>query len=209
MEPHIAMVHEGVRKKCEICNKVLSDLNKHMRTVHGTYRRKAKIPKELIGEMDNPRVNLMPQIYGTNQSETEQSPASQTDKQSILETKLKANNIPKTKTHIPEVKNSQDDMQSIKKELGLSSGITLQKIIRPIKGPPKLTYHGPGTFAKSTKFGSITITPKTPDPDTNNCHMSRLVKMPEETESSIIKISGNFSRKLPDLVPLKKIVQKS
>ena len=22
LEPHIAMVHEGVRKKCEICNKV-------------------------------------------------------------------------------------------------------------------------------------------------------------------------------------------
>merc|ERR1719322_1572270 len=64
LEPHIAMVHEGVRKKCTICNKVLSDLNKHMRTVHGTYRRRAKIPKDLIGELDNPETEISPQIYG-------------------------------------------------------------------------------------------------------------------------------------------------
>ena len=27
LEPHIAMVHEGVRKKCDICNKVKIRLN--------------------------------------------------------------------------------------------------------------------------------------------------------------------------------------
>lgn len=43
------MVHKGVRKECEICGKVLSDLWKHMRTVHGQYRRKAKIPKDNEG----------------------------------------------------------------------------------------------------------------------------------------------------------------
>ena len=35
LEPHIEMVHKGVRKECEVCGKVLSDLWKHMRTVHG------------------------------------------------------------------------------------------------------------------------------------------------------------------------------
>ena len=44
---------------------MLSDLNKHMRTVHHTYRRKAKIPKDMISELaDNPDLGLQPQIYG-------------------------------------------------------------------------------------------------------------------------------------------------
>merc|ERR1711981_1515111 len=46
LEPHIMMVHKGVRKKCPDCGKVLSDLWKHMRTIHGHYRRRVKIPKE-------------------------------------------------------------------------------------------------------------------------------------------------------------------
>ena len=35
-----------MRKKCPECGKVLSDLWKHMRTMHGQYRRRAKISKE-------------------------------------------------------------------------------------------------------------------------------------------------------------------
>ena len=46
LEPHIMMVHKGVRKKCPDCGKVLSDLWKHMRTIHGHYRRRVKIPKD-------------------------------------------------------------------------------------------------------------------------------------------------------------------
>ena len=42
------MVHRGVRRECPECGKVLSDLWKHMRTVHGLYRRRAKIPKDQI-----------------------------------------------------------------------------------------------------------------------------------------------------------------
>ena len=38
----------GVRRECKICGKVLSDLWKHMRTVHGQYRRKVKIPKDEV-----------------------------------------------------------------------------------------------------------------------------------------------------------------
>lgn len=45
LEPHIEMVHKGVRKACPECGKVLSDLWKHMRTVHGKYRRREKKPK--------------------------------------------------------------------------------------------------------------------------------------------------------------------
>jgi len=245
LEPHIAMVHEGVRKKCSICNKVLSDLNKHMRTVHGTYRRKAKIPKELIGEMDNPDANITPQIYGANPGgknacQTELNIATNFEKTSILETTLKSEIIPKVNSNIPNLplkieqtvsmtpKKSEFELkhdvvtESIKEELGLSSGITLQKIVRPLKGPPKLTYHGPksGFAPKPNQFGSITITPKTnfldqddcsePISDANNCLLPRLVKMPDETESSkMVKITGKFSRKVPDLVPLKKIVQKT
>lgn len=41
-------VHQGVRRACPECGKVLSDLWKHMRTVHGFYRRKAKIPKDSL-----------------------------------------------------------------------------------------------------------------------------------------------------------------
>lgn len=48
LEPHIEAVHKGIRRECKICGKVLSDLWKHMRTVHGQYRRKVKIPKDEV-----------------------------------------------------------------------------------------------------------------------------------------------------------------
>jgi len=48
LEPHIEAVHKGIRHACTICGKVLSDLWKHMRTVHGQYRRKVKIPKDEV-----------------------------------------------------------------------------------------------------------------------------------------------------------------
>ena len=55
LEPHIEMVHKGVRKACPECGKVLSDLWKHMRTVHGKYRRREKKPKSptLSGSEDS------------------------------------------------------------------------------------------------------------------------------------------------------------
>ena len=174
-----------------------------MRTVHGTYRRKAKIPKDLISEIDNPESDILPQIYGA-QSKTSPGPSPDKTKS--------ANNIPETqqqqqqniptpavlpipvttaapkpvsatpKTASPKRKtapssNSQVQLKnnnsytaaaaaaerdttaaSIKQELGLSSGITLQKIVRPgpapTKGPPKLTYHGPrlDTSGEATSY---------------------------------------------------------
>ena len=45
LEPHIKSVHDGQRKKCNICGKVLADMPKHMRVIHGEYRRKPKYPK--------------------------------------------------------------------------------------------------------------------------------------------------------------------
>merc|ERR550534_866489 len=160
LEPHIAMVHEGVRKKCTICNKVLSDLNKHMRTVHGTYRRRAKIPKDLIGELDNPETEISPQIYGaTSGSKNNPEPEPDIDLDheegfmelneeeqeqyaSISITPIKKENVsflpPSSKFEL----HNDQSTESIKEELGLSAGITLQKIVRPNKSLPKLLYCG-------------------------------------------------------------------
>jgi hypothetical protein len=62
---------------------VLSDLNKHMRTVHHTYRRKAKIPKDIISEMDNPDLGMAPQIYGAKSFKQRQA-ADTTDGDEML-----------------------------------------------------------------------------------------------------------------------------
>jgi len=64
LEPHIMMVHQGMRRKCPECGKVLSDLWKHMRTMHGQYRRRTKISKEealennLVPKDTKSRVNV-------------------------------------------------------------------------------------------------------------------------------------------------------
>ena len=124
---------------------MLSDLNKHMRTVHGTYRRKAKIPKDLISEMDNPDADLLPQIYGTssnsNPSNIPETPAQKPVQkqqsipriptQSAVKTPVKKPKSSPSKTPSPRTvaKNNNYDLvendnvtMSIKQELGLSSG---------------------------------------------------------------------------------------
>ena len=192
-----------------------------MRTVHGTYRRKAKIPKELISEIDNPDSSILPQIYGTSSAKsspvkTENIPS--TSPVVIKNIPLQQQKIPKRKPTPEKKKNFelQNDRatESIKEELGLSSGITLQKIVRPspVKGPPKLTYHGPvtGPSPKLNQFGSIEITPikLEGDSDSNNCNLPSLLSV-EDVDSSpskMIKISGKFSRQMPGL---SKVVQKS
>lgn len=202
LDPHIAMVHEGVRKKCSICNKVLSDLNKHMRTVHGTYRRRAKIPKDLIGEMDDPDTDLTPQIYGAHPGgqtslDMESDPedyiedeydSTDTRDESQDTTSVEQRNIPATYMKIESVVNNASSKfdqatESIKEELGLSSGITLQKIVRPCQLPMK--EEGPSP-------PSLLTQPSQRD----------------QTESSnMVKITGKFSRKVTELLPLKKTVQ--
>ena len=195
-----------------------------MRTVHGTYRRKAKIPKELISEIDNPDSSILPQIYGTTSSKS--SPIKTENIPSTSPVVIK--NIPTQPQKIPKRKPTPDKKknfelhndrvtESIKEELGLSSGITLQKIVRPspvpVKGPPKLTYHGPVTGAnpKLYEFGSIEITPMNNfegDSDSNNCNLPSLlsVEAVDSQPSKMIKISGKFSRQMPGL---SKVVQKS
>ena len=191
-----------------------------MRTVHGTYRRKAKIPKELISEIDNPDSSILPQIYGTSSKsspvKTENIPS--TSPVVIKNIPSQPLKIPKRKP-TPEKKKNNFELhndrvtESIKEELGLSSGITLQKIVRPspVKGPPKLTYHGPVTGAKLNSFGSIEITPMSQlegDSDSNNCNLPSLLSVEDldSQPSKMIKISGTFSRQLPGL---SKVVQKS
>ena len=208
---------------------VLSDLNKHMRTVHGTYRRKAKIPKELISEIDNPDSSILPQIYGTSSKsspvKTENIPSTSPTIPKIIpqpqqqqQQQQQQQKISKRKVTPQKIKKFelQDDLvtESIKEELGLSSGITLQKIVRPspVKAPPKLTYHGPLTGAKLNQFGSIEITPMAnigAHSDSNNCNIPNLVNiedMDSQPVSKMIKISGKFSRQMPGL---SKVVQKS
>lgn len=64
------MVHRGVRRECPECGKVLSDLWKHMRTVHGQYRRRAKIPKEnVVGPDGNNVVTTSPTKSSTSEAD--------------------------------------------------------------------------------------------------------------------------------------------
>ena len=63
LEPHIDMVHRGLRRECPECGKVLSDLWKHMRTVHGLYRRRAKIPKDKLGNSDGNESSPSKSVY--------------------------------------------------------------------------------------------------------------------------------------------------
>ena len=49
-----------------------------MRTVHGTYRRKAKIPKDMISEItENPDSDIVPQIFGSSSPSPGPSPEKQ------------------------------------------------------------------------------------------------------------------------------------
>ena len=217
-----------------------------MRTVHGTYRRKAKIPKDMISEItENPDSEIVPQIFGDLQSpgpspekqqkinnipaiqqqptipKQESTPVKRKILKKILPRPPEKRKPPSKKT--PTRNNNDDELsitppqsirheldiaQSIKQELGLSSGITLQKIVRPspapiLKGPPKLTYHGP----KVSHFGAIEITPmKAKDEedgeiklevDASNNFIPRLVKKPDPSapSSSVINMNGKYSQK--------------
>ena len=223
MEPHIAMVHEGVRKKCTICNKVLSDLNKHMRTVHGTYRRRAKIPKDLIGELDNPETEISPQIYGaTSGSKNSPEPDIDLDHEegsmelneeeqeqyaSISITPIKKENVsflpPSSKFEL----HNDQSTESIKEELGLSAGITLQKIVRPNKSLPKLLYCGPKKESKSPT-GGLSLTPQKLSSSTSTLLQQQCQRdVTESSKNTMVKITGKFSRKVTELLPHKKTVQ--
>lgn len=47
-----------------------------MRTVHGTYRRKAKIPKDMISEItENPDSEIVPQIFGSSPEKPSSGPS--------------------------------------------------------------------------------------------------------------------------------------
>ena len=150
---------------------VLSDLNKHMRTVHGTYRRKAKIPKELISEIDNPDSSILPQIYGTSSKsspvKTENIPS--TSPVVIKNIPSQPQKIPKRKPTPEKKKNFElhNDRvtESIKEELGLSSGITLQKIVRPSSAPKNREDRFMGTIgvakAQNPKLPIVSFTVST------------------------------------------------
>ena len=236
-----------------------------MRTVHGTYRRKAKIPKDMISEItDNPDSEIVQaQMFGsqtpspgpspeklprTNIPDVKQHPIIPKQESTPVKRKILAKILPRppekkkppskktpprnnnTELSIsppravklsscrsppPAVRPELDIAQSIKQELGLSSGITLQKIVRPppvLKGPPKLTYHGPkGKEAPLNRLGVIEITPMEMkmeegvgddgvklEVDASNNFIPRLVKKPDSSappSSSLINMHGKYSQK--------------
>lgn len=218
LEPHIAMVHEGVRKECPVCNKVLSDLNKHMRTVHGTYRRKAKIPKESIAEIDNPDARVIPKIYGANPAvlskniETptrtiklknkikkppNETKTNKTPTKKELSIELLRSLSPEEFSEDTKIEDSSPARSTdlIKEELGLSSGITLQKIVKspPTTKPlPKLTYHGPPPSIPSSS---------------PSIQLSEIIPVKQEIVfPKMVKITGKFAKKrMPDLLPIRKV----
>ena len=221
-----------------------------MRTVHHTYRRKAKFPKELLSESSDPTSSIEPLIYGAKPKLSSIEPIiygakpklsskepllygakpkpkkgfSEKPAENIHETtiatpvleptpgikiaSLSPKSIKTMKTAVstvnkPKSKNpvsaallkaapgadvlkaaSTVSAEIIKQELGLSSGITLQKVKRtsipptalvsmvPGSSPgtcltqlPKLSYHGPKIHAAyvpsslTQTYGSISLTP--------------------------------------------------
>ena len=191
-----------------------------MRTVHGTYRRKAKIPKESIAEIDNPEVNVTPKIYGANPAVLSKNieyatlePAlsvniqqkkklSSNPRPNKSENLFLVDNVPVVKEEFlgPIKSDPQLDTETIKEELGLSAGITLQKIVKSAnKPPPKLTYHGPNrndalTIQSFSSGNQIKATQ-----EVNN------LKTESETPK-MIKITGKFAKKkMPELLPIRKV----
>ena len=81
------MVHRGVRRECPECGKVLSDLWKHMRTVHGQYRRRVKIPKEKVVGADGKTV-VVGSTPTKGSSDIEVSPTSSPDLKSTTATPM-------------------------------------------------------------------------------------------------------------------------
>ena len=193
-----------------------------MRTVHGTYRRRAKIPKDLIGELDNPEAEISPQIYGaTSGSKISPEPESDADieleyddgsmdgnggeeqHESISITPLKKENGRFLSSSTKFELHNDQSTESIKEELGLSAGITLQKIVRPNKSLPKLLYCGP-------KSPITEVSPqKLPQSSPLSGAQQQCQQRDQQTESSnkMVKITGKFSRKVTELLPHKKTVQ--
>merc|ERR1719273_1740907 len=74
--------------------------------------------------------------------------------------------------------------ESIKEELGLSAGITLQKIVRPNKSLPKLLYCGPKKEAKSPTEGSPLKLPSIPLSAVQQQQQCQKCQKRDQTESS-------------------------
>ena len=135
-----------------------------MRTVHHTYRRKVKIPKE-FDISDRDVVQSKQQQHSTPEKKELFKPQIDTSAPSSINLKHLGVQISVHQTK-PTVRDTRDVTESIKQELGLSSVITLQKISKPVSEPvspaklPKLTYHGP----KGAVVGSKIISPPPPSP---------------------------------------------
>ena len=162
--------------------------------------------------MDDPDTEISPQMYNNGGKNTDSDPEEDfEDNDNYFNVKSEPLDTSDTKLYIPETPlkiaaqtkfdlQLDDSTESIKEELGLSSGITLQKIVRPSKTLTKLVHTGPRESSPSKKLSQgeepLSITPLVQEHNR------------DKTESSnMVKITGKFSRKVTELVPLKKTVK--
>ena len=235
-------------KHIYIIFQVLSDLNKHMRTVHRTYRRKTKIsqdhdqPDELSSASKlvekaeltpgNPRINEVISSVSKPSIPTIAHVASNS------KPNIPIVNTNCAKPHIPIVQNGQSVFQpnlvpiiqnggsifranlaakthvdlvtSIKHELGLSSGITLQKIVKPSAPAklPKLSYHGPklqtSRFVPTQTFGSISLTPISGKQEKLQPRLKATGPMVEISSSGVLPAAGLRPGLTPPFISLRK-----
>ena len=130
------MVHRGVRRECPECGKVLSDLWKHMRTVHGQYRRRVKIPKEKVVGADGKTV-VVGSTPTKGSSDIEVSPTSSPDLKSTTATPM-----PTT----PTVNNNNVGKKNV-----VSGSVDSNKSKNKRKSSPPVKVKMSFNFAKSAK----------------------------------------------------------
>ena len=235
-------------KHIYIIFQVLSDLNKHMRTVHRTYRRKTKISQDhdqpdelssaskLVEKAELTTGN--PRITEVISSVSKPSIPTIAHVASNSKPNIPIVNTNCAKPHIPIVQNGQSVFQpnlvpiiqnggsifranlaakthvdlvtSIKHELGLSSGITLQKIVKPSAPAklPKLSYHGPklqtSRFVPTQTFGSISLTPISGKQEKLQPRLKAAGPMVEISSSGVLPAGGLRPGLTPPFISIRK-----
>ena len=164
----------GVRRECKICGKVLSDLWKHMRTVHGQYRRKVKIPKdEVFGSPSNSTAAPLPTVAETT------SISDKTFEQ--INSKSPSPELPDMLTNVPDMKtNTSQNSLSLELSFELTQPIPVLPVVPlpPLKISPQLP----------TKNSTKTPQPKKPlnigsaSPNKRKSSSPLKVKMPFKTK---------------------------
>jgi hypothetical protein len=126
------MVHRGVRRECPECGKVLSDLWKHMRTVHGLYRRRAKIPKEkaLGGADGKPGLGVSDVASPSKSSSDNESPPVSAPSTPVVKSSAVSNNNNsggKKNNNVSKSKNKRKSSPPVKVKMSFNVGKSAKK----------------------------------------------------------------------------------